>query len=120
MNQKIVIDESSDDPDWVRCFTVDFTCNIVQGFIRKSPALVENSLFFSLGIFDGLGLLVALIVLVVVAIPILFIGNVAMAIKSIPVVGIFLCVGIILGLLYTVYRLLENILFELFLINLPW
>ena len=54
MDNKIVIDEYSENPDWVQCFTIDHTCNIVQGYIKKSPALTKDSLFFSLGIFDGL------------------------------------------------------------------
>ena len=41
-------------------------------------------------------------------------------ISAIPVGGIIIVVGCILGLLYTVYQLLEKILFEMFIINLPY
>jgi len=119
-DKKIVIDEYSEDPDWVQCFTIDHTCNIVQGYIKKSPALTKDALFFSLGIFDGLSVLIAVIILVVIAFPLIYIGSIVQALWSIPKVGIILCVGLILGLIYTVYQLLENILFELFLINLPY
>lgn len=120
MDKKIVIDAYSENPDWVPCFTIDHTCNIVQGHIKKNPALKQDSLFFSLGIFDGLSLLVAVIILVVIAFPIMYIGSIVKALWSVPSVGIILSIGLILGLIYAVYQLLENILFELFLINLPY
>ncbi|MDR2805996.1 MAG: hypothetical protein LBB85_10265 [Dysgonamonadaceae bacterium] len=120
MDKKIVIDEYSEDPNWVQCFTIDHKCDIVQGYIKKSPALKKNFLFFSLGIFDGLSLLIAVIILVVIAFPIVYLGSIVQALWSIPMIGIFLCIGLILGLIYTVYQLIENILFELFLINLPY
>ena len=119
-DKKIVIDEYSEDPDWVQCFTIDHKCNIVQGHIKKSPALKKDSLFFSLGIFDGLSLLVAVIILVVIAFPILYIGSIVQALFGAGIGGIIACVALVLGLIYTVYQLLENILFELFLINLPY
>jgi hypothetical protein len=120
VDKKIVIDEYSEDPTWVQCFTIDHKCNIVQGYIKKSPALEKNSLFFSLGIFNGLSLLVAVIILVVIVFPLIYIASIVRALRSIPVVGIILCIGLILGLIYSAYQLLENILFELFLINLPY
>ena len=118
--KKIVIDEYSEDPDWVQCFTIDHKCDIVQGYIKKSPVLEKNSLFFSLGIFEGLSLLIAVIILVVIAFPILFIGSIVQALFGAGMPGIIACVALILGLIYTAYQLLENILFELFLINLPY
>jgi hypothetical protein len=120
MENKIVIDEYSEDLDWVQCYTIDHTCNIIQGYIKKSPALTKDSLFFSLGIFEGLSLLVALIILVVIAFPIRYIGSIVQALFGAGSGGIIVCVALILGLIYTLYQLLENILFELFLINLPY
>jgi hypothetical protein len=119
-NKKIVIDEYSEDPNWVQCFTIDGNCHIVQGYIKKNPVLKENSLFFSLGIFGGLSLLIAVIILVVIAFPIIYIRNIVELFSNMPATGIVICIGLILGLIYTVYQLLENILFELFLINLPY
>jgi hypothetical protein len=120
MDKKIVIDEYSEDPDWVQCFTIDHKCEIVQGHIKKNPALEKNSLFFSLGIFEGLSLLIAVIILVVIAFPIFYIGSIVQALFGAGTYGIIACVALVLGLLYTAYQLLENILFELFLINLPY
>lgn len=119
-DKKIVIDEYSENPNWVQCFTIDHTCKIIQGHIKKSPNLTKDSLFFSLGIFDGLSLLVAVIILVVIAFPILYVRSWGQALFGAGIGGIITCVALILGLIYTVYQLLENILFELFLINLPY
>jgi hypothetical protein len=119
-DNKIVIDEYSDDPEWFQCFIIDHKCNIKQGYIKQNPALVKNPLFFSLGIFDSFSLLLAMIIIVVLALPIIFLHNIVSALWSIPGIGIVLSIALILGLIYTVYQLLENILFELFLINLPY
>jgi len=116
----IVIDAYSEDPEWVQCFTIDHTCKIVKGYIKKDPAIVQNSLFFSLGIFEGLSLLIAVIILVVIAFPIIYIGSIVDALFDRGLQGIIICVALILGLIATIYMLLENILFELFLINLPF
>jgi hypothetical protein len=89
-------------------------------YIKKSPVLKEESLFFSLGLFDGLSLLVAVIILVVIAFPLIFIGSIVEALFNNGIFGIIVCVALTLGLIYTAYQLLENILFELFLINLPY
>jgi hypothetical protein len=117
---KIVVDEYSDDPEWFQCFIIDYKCNIIQGYIKKSPDLVKKSLFFSLGIFDSFGLLLAVVIIVILAFPIIYMHNIVEALWNIPTVGIVLTIVLILGLIYTVYQLLENILFELFLINLPY
>jgi hypothetical protein len=116
--KKVVIDEYSRDAEWVKCYTIDHQCNIIQGYVNKK-FLKSKETFFTLGIFGSLGLIVALIVLVVVGFPLIFVNGIVSAFRQIPFVGIILCVGLILGLLYSVYQLLDNILFELFLINLP-
>jgi hypothetical protein len=120
IDKNIVIDEYSENPNWVQCFTINHKCDIVQGYIKKSPVLERNALFFSLGIFDGLSLLIAVIILVIIAFPFVYIRSIIEMLWDMPTVGILVCIGLILGLIYTVYQLLENILFELFLINLPY
>jgi hypothetical protein len=118
--QKIIIDEYSTDPEWVQCYTIDNQCNVVHGFINRTFLKSADSLFFQLRIFDSLGVLVALVVLVIIGLPLFFLRGIFSAISSLPVAGVVICVGLILGLLYSIYQLLENILFELFLINLPY
>ena len=119
-NQKIVIDEYSDHPEWVKCFAINHQCHIVEGYINNKYIESEDILFFSLGIFDSLGVILAMVILVVLGIPVFYLRSIVSAFSNLPVQGVVLCVGLILGLLYVIYQLLENILFELFLINLPY
>lgn len=117
---KTVINEYSDNPEWVQSYTVDEQCNIVEGFIRKDNLKSEDSSFFKLSIFNSLGILVCILILVVIAFPLIYMGSIFSLFSSLGIPGILLCVGLILGLLYAFYQLLENVLFELFLINLPY
>jgi hypothetical protein len=118
--RKVVIDDYNNNPQWVKCFTVDNQCNTVEGFINRNYLKSENFIFFNLSIFESLGVIVALVILIILGIPIFFLRSIISAFSSLPVGGIIICVGLILGLLYVIYQLLENILFELFLINLPY
>jgi len=106
--------------NWVQCFTIDHKCNIVQGYIKKDSVLQQNSLFFSLGIFEGLSLLIAVIILVIIAFPLIYLRSIVDALFARGIYGIIFCIALILGLIGVVYLLLENILYELFLINLPY
>ena len=117
---KIVIDEYSQNTEWVKCYILDQQCNIKEGFISSGFIKSENRAFFSLGIFGNLGLIVALIILVIIGLPLFFIRSIFEAFGELPVAGVLICVGLVLALLFALYQLLENILFELFLINLPW
>lgn len=119
-NKKVVVDQYSEEPNWLQCYTIDNTGNIVHGYIFKSPILIQDTLFFSLGIFEGLSFLLAFIILVVIAFPIMYLGSIIQAVISMGAGGLVASVALVLGLIYTVYQLLENILFELFLINLPY
>ena len=119
---KIIIDDdqhSSHHEAWAKCYFMDAQNNIGEGYVSRSFLKAEYSPFFKLGFFGKFGVLISLIVLVIVAVPLLFVGAIVEAFDGAPVVGIVLIVGIILGALYSIYNLLENILFEMFLINLP-
>jgi len=118
--KKIVIDGYSEDAEWVQCFTIDHTCRILQGYMKKNSAKSYDSLFFSLGIFEGLSLLIAFIILVVIAFPLIYIGSLFdLVFGRGGIIGIVIGVALILGLIGVAYLLLENILYELFLIKLP-
>ena len=114
-------DNYNENASWVRAFKIDKTSNIIQGYIKKSPVLINvSSNFFSLGLFDGLGLLVAVIILVVIAFPLVYMGAAVESIIRSGIYGILASVALIFALIYVAYQLLENVLFELFLINLPY
>ena len=91
-----------------------------SGYIYTTNMSVKESAFFTLGIFDSMGLLVALIVIVVICVPLFFLRGIVESIMQSGCVGMGACVILLLGLLYVIYQLIEKILFELFVINLPY
>jgi hypothetical protein len=116
----IVINEYVGDQKWVQCYTIDDMCNIVQGFVPKQNLKKQSSLFFSPNIFESMGLLIAFIILVIIAFPLVYARNIVTIFSNLPVFGIILAVALVLGLIWVFYQLIEKILFELFLINLPY
>ena len=105
---------------WSRCYFVNDNSKIQSGYIYTANMSIKDSAFFSLGIFDSMGLLVAIIVILVIIVPLYYISSLSTGLFGIPVIGPIVCIGIILGSIYIVYQLLEKILFELFIINLPY
>lgn len=117
--RSVIIDNYSENPEWVKCFTIDDHCNPIEGYIYRNSLSIEQE-FFPLGLFESFGLLVAVVILVVLGFVVVYGHALIQALFSIPWLGWLLAVGLILGLLYTIYQLLEKILFELFIINLPY
>ena len=119
--EKVIIDDYPADSPWVRCFKVDVNCNVINGYVERTELATSDGRFFKLSIFDTFGLLVAVILLVVFGSVFLFIGAIVDAIKEgTGAMGWILIPALIFGLLFVVYQLLEKILFELFIINLPY
>ena len=104
----------------LRCYVVDHQGKIREGSIPNTQIELKNKSYSTLGIIDSMSVLTAVIVLVIVVLVFGGIHLIASAFMAIPVGGIFLLVGSILGLIYCAYQLLEKILFELFIINLPY
>ena len=105
---------------WSRCFFVNENSQVQNGYIYTANMSVKESAFFTLGIFDSMSLLVALIVIVVICVPLFFLRGAVEAIMQSGCVGMGACVALLLVLLYVIYQLIEKILFELFIINLPY
>ena len=105
---------------WSRCYLVNDNSQVQRGYIYTANMSVKESAFFTLGIFDSMSLLVAVIVILIIIVPLYYISSLATGLFGIPVAGPVICIGIILGCLYVVYQLIEKILFELFIINLPY
>lgn len=99
---------------------VDKDGNVIDGYVIDTNLSVQKSSFFDLNLFDSMTLTVAIVILVVIVVFFVFGSSIFMMFSAIPGVGIVVIIGSILGLLYTVYQLLEKILFELFIINLPY
>lgn len=117
----ILIDEYTEDPSWVRCYGLDYQCRKQEGFIyRPSLSAVSND-FFHLGIFESMSILLAAIIFFVLGVVIVYGGAIIDAIfRGGGCVGWILTSAMMIGVLILMYILLEKILFELFLINLPY
>lgn len=105
---------------WSRCYMMNSDSKLQMGYIYTANMSIKESAFFTLGIFDSLGLLVAMIVVVVICVPLYYLRGVVEAIMRSGCVGMAVCVTLILGLICVIYQLIEKILFELFIINLPY
>lgn len=119
-DEAIVGEESED--GWYEIYEVDKTGNITNTYFKKDPAIsIDSSAFFHLGLLDSLGIVVAIIIIVVVvAVVFLLCGTASSFLNGIQWGGPVLLICLILGGLYLIYQMLEKILFELFIINLPY
>lgn len=115
---EILIEDDGD--GWSRCYRVDDDGIVQAGYIYTANMSLKDSAFFSLSIFDSMGLLVALIVIVAICVPLFYLRGIVESIMQSGCVGMGTCVALLLGLLYVIYQLIEKILFELFIINLPY
>lgn len=109
-----------DGKGWSRCYQVNNESKVQTGYIYTANMSVKESAFFSLGIFDSMSLLVALIIIVAICVPLFFLRGVVESIMNSGCVGMSACVLLLLCLIYVIYQLIEKVLFELFIINLPY
>lgn len=113
--KSIMTDKSSAKGKYYRVFWVTEDGSVASGYVKKTQLNVTDTPYFHVGILDSMGLIVALIVMIVLVVPILL----ARALFITPYTAI-VGVAIILGCLYVCYECIEKILFELFIINLPY
>lgn len=108
--------------EWMTAYEVDNDGNVEKSFLRKTNDVsLDRTAYFSMGIFDSMGLILALVIIIVIIVPIYYLGSISSSIfASLPVAGPVVCIVLFLGILYVIYQLLEKILFELFIINLPY
>lgn len=107
--RKIVCKRLGQDTTWYECFFILPSGERQNGYINYHKGQKLDS-YFTLGLVESLGIIILLIVtLGFIIIPILLF-------KIHPVVGIICVVGAI----FIVYNMLAHILFELFLIHLPY
>ena len=118
----IVIDDYSNDPNWVRCYSLDHLCYKQEGFLYRPSLKIVNSDFFSLNLFESMGLLIAFIIFFALGILIVYGGSIVDAIVrgNGGCGGWILTSAMVIGILALMYVILEKILFELFVINLPY
>jgi len=120
MNEKVLIDANYNNNEWNKGVIFDQNKNPKTVFLSSKFSQQKEISFFTLGYFGQLtGLFICIIALVcfVVMYPILFIGIFRSGDGS-GKIALFLF-AILVGSFYFTYQILENSLFELFLINLP-
>ena len=114
--QRLMIDNASSADGWVHAYWLynDGTC--AHGYIKADSLTITKHSTYSPSIFDSfvflLSVLVISVLFAVFLLPMLFESG-----------GCILwCVSIfiILGLIYVVYEFFEKLLFELFIINIPY
>lgn len=121
MEHDLIVQQEGES-NWLPVYEVDNNGNVKELYMQKSKDVtLDRTAYFTMGIFDSMSLILALIIIIVIAVPVYFLGSIAQSIFSAnPLLGILICIALILGVLYVVYQLLEKILFELFIINLPY
>lgn len=117
-SKDLVVEKSS--KDWAPCFFLDDNAKLVKGYIYTKNMSISESGFFSVGWFDSFSLLVALLVFVVICVPLIFLSSLLGSVFESGVGGIVIGGALVVGLLYALYQVIEKILFELFIINLPY
>ena len=106
---------------WRPAYQVTKDGCLITSYISPNTSIsLDRTAYFHLGIFDSLGVILALVILIVIVVPFLLLHGVIEAIFTSSMYGPIIVVGLILVLLYVVYQLLEQILFGLFIINLPY
>lgn len=118
---KDLIVGQEDNAGWRPAYQVTKDGEIITYYIPKDSSIkLDRTAFFHLGIFDSVGVIVAIIILIVIVAPFFLLRGVIESIFSSSIYGPFIVVGLILAAIYVIYQLLEQILFEMFIINLPY
>lgn len=121
MDHDVIVAQEGES-EWIPVYEVDNNGNVTKTFMHKSnDVTLDRTAYFSLGIFDSMGLILALIIIIAIIVPIYYLGSLTTSLfSSLPGAGPVICIALILVILYVIYQLLEKILFELFIINLPY
>lgn len=117
---KVIINNYPADSPWIKCFKVDDNCRVINGYIARDSVSTTDGKFFKLNIFDTLSLLVAGLLFLVFGVLYYLIRLIVQALMGTGCLAWVLIPTIILAWLFVLYQLLEKILFELFIINLPY
>lgn len=119
-SDKVIINNYPADSPWIKCFKVDDNCRVINGYIARGSISMTDGKFFKLNIFDTLSLLVAGLLFVVFGVLFFLIRLIVEALMGTGCLAWVIIPTLILAWLFVLYQLLEKILFELFIINLPY
>ena len=118
---KDIIVGQEDDAGWRPAYKVTKEGEFITYYIPKDATIsFDRTAFFHLGIFDSIGVIMALIIIIVIVVPFLLLRGVIESIFTGSMYGPIIVVALVLLALFVIYQLLEQILFELFIINLPY
>lgn len=118
---ELLIDANYSNQSWRKGYTFEQDGTITPVFLSSKLSDVKEISFFSLGYFASMSLLTLTLIGILVWIviyPIALVGSVFGASEA-PGMGLAL-LGLLVASLYFTYQLLENFLFEVFMINLPY
>ncbi|MBR5403269.1 MAG: hypothetical protein IK113_03475 [Bacteroidales bacterium] len=117
---KVIINNYPADSPWLKCYKTDDNCRTINGYIDRASVSTTDGRFFKLSIFDTLSLLLAVLLFVVFGVLFFLIRLIVEALLGTGFLAWIIIPALILSWLYVLYQLLEKILFELFIINLPY
>lgn len=105
---------------FVKCFFFS-SGEMVSGYVPQQnvSAQKNNTPFYALTWWQYVGILFGIVLFIGVAVPFFLLRSAIEVFSGSPQSWIVI-LGAILGVLYCLYQLLEMLLFELFLINLPY
>lgn len=114
--QHLVIDRESSNSEWVHAYWITSYGECANGYIKNKSLVIKKQATYSPSIFDSfIFLLIAVIIgvlFVVFIIPMLFeVGGCW---------GWIIAIIVVLGVIYALYEFIEKVLFEMFIINIPY
>ena len=120
-SDEVTIDDGFINSEWRKCIFTDETGELTVGYIASSLTEIKEESYFELGWFGKLGLLVASIIALVVLIVVfpLMLTTIFRTVGDNAVFALILF-GVLIVIVLLTYEIIEGVLFELFLINLPF
>lgn len=121
MDHDLIVGEENES-GWMPVYQVNRDGEITKAYIQNSEGIkLDRTAYFTLGIFDSIGVILALVIIIVIIVPLFYLRSVIEGIfLRLPIAGPIIIIGLIFLILYVIYQLVEKILFELFIINLPY
>ncbi|MGV1011656.1 MAG: SH3 domain-containing protein [Flavobacterium sp.] len=121
-NDEIIIDGDFENNKWRKGIYFDNNSNLNIAYFSSKLSSVSDISFFSLGWIDNLGILFLSLLAIVVAIiiyPLLVVSLFRTGANGAGTFAIILLIILIITVYFT-YQIIENAIFELLLINLPY
>jgi uncharacterized protein YgiM (DUF1202 family) len=120
-SDEVTIDDGFINSEWRKCIFTDEKGELTVGYIASSLTEIQDVSYFQLGWFGKLGLLGASIIALVVLIVVfpLMLTTIFRTAGDNAVFALILF-GVLIVIVLLTYEIIEGVLFELFLINLPF